>query len=242
MNTLDYWETEWGRLTDTFSIISTPAVKRLSDTVQIDNTYKEYLVGLSPITSLSFQLQLIEEGDPRKNVFTSDVSKKERIDFYYDRSIISKLDFEKNEDWQMQIAAYGATIYIRFNDYEMGKKVFVEIAELSGNHMRTSCVEWDYFLISDGTRTFGELSTSGISNKMCHGKNFHKSPFIKEWNHFHPNNTSESWYPSYSDQDLARALKCPCYLYNHGTVREFYSVLPKSGYISMDKYRELQNL
>jgi RHS repeat-associated protein len=122
------------------------------------------------------------------------------------------------------------TQYLEFSNPLWGKSVFKKIAKLGATREQVS-KEWDYHILG----STGELSSSGIHNRMIH-KNGRYSIF-KEWHHFHPFNNDESYYPSMSDQDKARANPAStCTIYSQGKHFEFGGELPRKGYIDLKKF------
>ncbi|MBQ3944274.1 MAG: hypothetical protein II670_01520 [Alphaproteobacteria bacterium] len=98
----------------------------------------------------------------------------------------------------------GHTDYLIFSDGESGKRVFDKISELAKNEDSRSLVEWDYYMLRNG---YGELSTSHKKDAMVHATDRYKNDNTISWDHYHPNNELNAWYPSYSDQQNARDLQ-----------------------------------
>ena len=118
----------------------------------------------------------------------------------------------------------GKTDYLIFTDGKSGKKVFDMISHLAINDDSRSLVEWDYYLLKDGT---GELSTSHQSDKMVHAEDTYIEKKASSWDHYHPFINSYSWFPSYSDQENARDLQngnygsVPCTIHTCGFSQRF---------------------
>ena len=129
------------------------------------------------------------------------------------------------------------TSYLYCSDKKIGEQIFKKIAELG------SPVEWDYYSVKGGENYTGELSSSGIKDKMVHLTGMYTAENIEFWNHYHPNNNSESFYPSHTDQDFARNLNklhgVRCTMFNAGFSMDFQAYVPSTGYISFEKFREI---
>ena len=116
------------------------------------------------------------------------------------------------------------TDYFSFTDGESGRKVFNTISSLAKDYDTRSPVEWDYYMLNDGS---GDLSTSHLSSLMGHDEIKYNSNNVKSWDHYHPRNSDLSWFPSHSDQDNARSLQngnygnVPCYIHTCGTSYRF---------------------
>ncbi len=146
------------------------------------------------------------------------------IRFWRDKEIISSMAVSKDINVEFNFDIWrvndkeGYTYYLNFSDATIGKNVFDIIANDGYNN--SSTFEWDYY----PTMTSGELSTSGEVDMMVHAVNKHTDNSI-EWHHFHPNNSDKSWFPSFSDQNNARQLGIPCYLYSNGGCWRFDEVV-----------------
>lgn len=98
------------------------------------------------------------------------------------------------------------------------------ISSLAKDYDTRSPVEWDYYMLNDGS---GDLSTSHLSSLMGHDEIKYNSNNVKSWDHYHPRNSDLSWFPSHSDQDNARDLQngkygnVPCYIHTCGTSYRF---------------------
>ena len=126
------------------------------------------------------------------------------------------------------------TQYLEFSNPASGKAVFEKIAELGASRDYDS-KEWDYYNLG----TSGELSSSGRNNLMGHHPERYES--FTEWDHFHPNNGDQSFYPSPTDQDRARAHSDSiCVMYSQGKCMEFGSMVPskEKRYISQSKFAD----
>lgn len=144
--------------------------------------------------------------------------------------IKSQINYEKSGAWDAD--GPGTTDYLEFCDAQLGKSVFDVITEESA--FSRSAKEWDFYYFGG---VGGELSSSGRNDKMIHDPDRYTSENIIEWHHFHPNNTSQSWFPSYSDQENSRSLHVPSYLYNQGNTYRFDQVVRKRNVIPSD-YRK----
>ena len=127
------------------------------------------------------------------------------------------------------------TQYLEFNSQTMGQMVFEKIAMLGADNNEES-KEWDYHWIYNK----GELSSSGAKDFIIHKADRYRD--FSTWNHFHPQNNVDSYYPSESDQDKAR--KHPnsrCVIFSQGKQFEFGGYVPqqKDKYIDPAKYRKL---
>ena len=56
-----------------------------------------------------------------------------------------------------------------------------------------------------------DLSTLHLSNLIGHGCDKYNPGKVTSWDHYHPNNSNKSWYPSISDQRNARYLQNKSY-------------------------------
>ncbi len=127
------------------------------------------------------------------------------------------------------------TDFLQCSNSEIGEMIFKTIAEFD------SPVEWDYYAFKQGG---GELSSSGIKDRMIHSKDRYTTENVKFWDHFHPNITSDSFFPSYEDQDHAKELKgVRCTIYCAGRSMDFGDYVPseKNGYINLSQFRQLWN-
>ena len=128
----------------------------------------------------------------------------------------------------------GCTQYLEFSHTASGVAVFRKIANL-GAERDLASKEWDYYELD----TRGELSSSGLTNKMLHPADRYQ--YFSKMHHFHPFNEDESFYPSHSDQNLARKHpSSKCFLYSQGKSMEFGHLVPtdEGKYINMKKYAE----
>ncbi len=119
-----------------------------------------------------------------------------------------------------------------------GELIFKKIAELG------SPVEWDYYSRKTGNLdlSMGDLSSSGLKDKMIHGLGQYTKRNVNYWDHYHPNNHSESFFPSYSDQRHARELGgVRCTMFNNGRSMDFNNYVPseEGGYINVHEFRML---
>ncbi|KWW26783.1 MAG: RHS repeat-associated core domain-containing protein, partial [bacterium P3] len=144
--------------------------------------------------------------------------------------IKSQINYEKSGTWDAD--GPGTTDYLEFCDAQIGKSVFDVITEESA--FSRSAKEWDYYYFGG---VGGELSSSGRNDKMIHEPDRYASENIIEWHHFHPNNTSQSWFPSYSDQENSCSLHVPSYLHNQGNIYRFDQVVRKRNVTPID-YRK----
>jgi len=118
---------------------------------------------------------------------------------------------------------------------DVGERIFRKIVEIG------SPVEWDYYSMKDG---HGDLSSSGIVNRMVHDKGDYTDKNVLFWNHYHPDEAEDGFYPSHSDQDHARDLKgARCTLFHNGRSMDFDPYVkpkPKS-YFSINYFEPLWN-
>ncbi len=87
-----------------------------------------------------------------------------------------------------------------------------------------------------------ELSSSGIKDKMIHSPGMHTAKNVSFWDHFHPSLNSESFFPSYTDQDHARELKgARCTIFCDGLSLDYQQHVPPlgNGYINVRKFELL---
>ena len=132
----------------------------------------------------------------------------------------------------------GKTEYLQCSNSEIGEQIFKKIASMG------SSVEWDYYSRKSGEGYSGDLSSSGIMDKMIHPLGLYTSENVGFWNHYHPNNNSDSFCPSYSDQDHARKLNgARCTIFYNGRSMDYQDYIPshKNAYISISKFRDLWN-
>lgn len=98
--------------------------------------------------------------------------------------------------------------------------------------------QWNGITIELDNR--GELSSSGLVDKMLHLADRYRS--FKKMHHFHPFNEDESYYPSHSDQDVARRYRSSkCFLYSQGKSMEFGHLVPtdEGKYINMITFAKI---
>ena len=124
------------------------------------------------------------------------------------------------------------TYHLYCTNSEIGESIFKKIAKMG------SPVEWNYFSIKMGhdNISYGDLSSSGIKDKVIHKSGQYSRINVNYWDHYHPNNHCESFYPSHDDQDLARELKgVNCTIYNNGRSMIFGNYVPskKGAYINV---------
>lgn len=126
------------------------------------------------------------------------------------------------------------TTYLQCSESSVGVSIFEKITKLGSD------VEWDFYSAKSGV---GELSTSGRNNKMVHPADLYTLKTVDSWRHYHPKNNSDSFYPSYSDQNHARELGngVKCTIYHDGRSMEFGNYIKPIGYITISKFRELWN-
>ena len=119
------------------------------------------------------------------------------------------------------------TNYLRFSNASIGEDVFHTISALGSEK------EWDYYNMK---HKYGELSSSMMENKMVHLKNRYTFETASKWDHYHPGNISESYYPSHSDQTHARELGIPCFIYSQSKSMRFDNLIPIKGFISVTQF------
>ena len=127
------------------------------------------------------------------------------------------------------------TAFLQCSDSEIGEMIFKTIAGLD------SQVEWDYYSLKNDC---GELSSSGIKDRVIHPKGMYTDNNVEFWDHFHPNIFSDSFFPSYEDQDHAKELKgVRCTIFCAGRSMDFGNYVPskKNGYINLTQFRQLWN-
>ena len=132
------------------------------------------------------------------------------------------------------------TNHLYCTNSEIGESIFKKIAEIG------SPVEWDYYSIKSGNEdlSWGDLSSSGLKDKMIHGLGQYTKRNVNYWNHYHPNNHYDSYYPSHEDQDRARELiGIKCTIFNSGRSMIFGNYVPpeKGAYIDVHKFMQLWN-
>ena len=170
------------------------------------------------------------------------------VQFYKDGKLIDSDEIEKEncsflapEPKKLPYIENGevkeaTTNHLYCTNSETGELIFKKIAKLG------SPVEWDYFSIKSGNEnlSWGDLSSSGLNDKMVHGLGQYNKYNVNYWDHFHPNNNSKSFYPSHEDQDQAREFGgVRCTMFNNGRSMKFNNYVPSKGYINVDKFRML---
>ena len=125
------------------------------------------------------------------------------------------------------------TQYLKISNLIIGEEIFKKVSNLGSD------VEWDYYAMTQGE--YGELSTSSQTDKMVHPFGKYTNNTVSLWGHYHPQNSSDSQYPSYSDQDHARMLGVPCYIHSQSKSMRFDNILPSKGHISIPKFNRLWN-
>lgn len=151
-------------------------------------------------------------------------------------NVPEKPDMFYSKDNKKEVEYY--TYHLYCSNSEIGESIFKKIAEVG------SPVEWDYYSIKMGYDdvSFGDLSSSGESDKMIHMQGQYSKFNVNYWNHYHPNNNSESFFPSYSDQRHARELGgVRCTMFNNGRSMVFNKYVPskEGGYINVHEFRML---
>jgi len=129
-----------------------------------------------------------------------------------------------------------STYYLYCSDVNVGERIFNQIAALG------SQVEWDYYSTAVGKVSSGELSSSGIRDKMIHSQGMYTAENVSFWDHYHPSLNSESFFPSHSDQDHARELKgARCTIFCDGLSLHFQRYVPshENAYINVRKFKSL---
>ena len=90
----------------------------------------------------------------------------------------------------------------------------------------------------------GDLSSSGLKDEVIHGLGQYTKGNVNYWDHYHPNNHSESFFPSYPDQRHARELGgVRCTMFNNGRSMDFNNYVPsiEGKYINVSEFRVLWN-
>ena len=154
-------------------------------------------------------------------------------EFLEDKTITgikSQINYENQDGiWYDEDGVPGTTHYLEFCDARLGREVFEVITQESA--FSSSAKEWDYYYLGG---VGGELSSSGRNNRMFHDTKRYPKGSVIEWHHFHPRNTSESWFPSYSDQEKSRSLHVPSYLHTQGKTYRFDQVVSERNQIPSD--------
>ena len=79
---------------------------------------------------------------------------------------------------------------------------------------------------------------------MIHYSDQYTANTVNYWDHYHPTNNSDSFFPSYSDQDQARSLNgVRCTIFSDGRSMDFNNLVPSNnnGYINVPEFRQLWN-
>jgi len=156
-----------------------------------------------------------------------DQIKKDKCSFRTNKYDISLKDNEK------VAKCHNEHLYV--SDIDIGESIFKKIATLG------SYVEWDYYSMDKG---YGDLSSSGLEDKMIHVENIYTANTVQYWDHYHPATSSDSFYPSYADQDHARDLRgARCTIFSGGLSMDFNNYVPshENGYINISNFRQLWN-
>ena len=133
-----------------------------------------------------------------------------RINYYRNGELIDSYSIEKdkctfrtrsidyeNTDQKIDCRTY----HLYCSNDKIGEQIFNKIASLG------SPVEWDYYSVRVNEEIYGDLSSSGIEDKMVHSRGMYTAKNVLLWDHYHPNNSSDSFYPSHTDQDHVKLLK-----------------------------------
>ena len=147
--------------------------------------------------------------------------------------IESRLEYDADNYWENYEYGSGNTIYLKFEDANLGRRVF-NIIETECSYSN-SAKEWDYYYLESG----GELSSSARENVIGHAPYRYTEYNVREWHHFHPRISDQSWFPSTSDQERSRYLKVPCYLHWEGNNRRFDSFVRGHNLTPPDYCRKL---
>ena len=138
----------------------------------------------------------------------------------------------KNNDEEIECH----TNHLYCSNSEIGEQIFKKIAKLNPP------VEWDYYSMRANETTQGDLSSSGLEDKMVHSPGMYTANNVAFWNHYHPNNTSDSFYPSHSDQDHVKLLTgVRCTIFHDGKSMDFHNYVPTDAnkYISFKTFSEI---
>lgn len=139
---------------------------------------------------------------------------------------LSQLPYQDDDGEQKQ----SNTTFLKCSNSVVGKQIFHAIAEIG------SSVEWDYYSREDGG--YGELSSSGLANKMIHNAGRYYN--WKTWDHYHPDDISDNFYPSYSDQNNARNNHLVSTIHFSGKSMRFDNWLKGNGvYWSLHEFTQL---
>ena len=120
------------------------------------------------------------------------------------------------------------TQYLNISNQIIGEEIFKKVSNLGSD------AEWDYYSMKQGE--YGELSTSSQTDKMVHPSGRHTPKTVSLWRHYHPQNNSDSPYPSYSDQNHSRMLGVPCYIHSQSKSMRFDNILPNQGHITISQF------
>ena len=154
-----------------------------------------------------------------------------RINYYRNGELIDSYSIEKDEctfrtrsiDYENTDQKIDCrTYHLYCSNDKIGEQIFNKIASLG------SPVEWDYYSIRVNEETInGDLSSSGIEDKMVHSPGMYTEKNVLFWDHYHPNNSSDSFYPSHKDQDHVKLLKgARCTIFHGGKSMDFQNYVP----------------
>ena len=168
-----------------------------------------------------------------------------RINYYRNGELIDSYSIEKDEcTFRTRSIDYEntdqnidcRTYHLYCSNSEIGEQIFKKLAKLG------SSVEWDYYSITANETTNGDLSSSGLENKMVHSRGMYTAKNVLLWDHYHPNNSSDSFYPSHTDQDHVKLLKgARCTIFHGGKSMDFQNYVPTGDnkYISFKAFSEI---
>jgi len=169
-----------------------------------------------------------------------------RINYYRNGELIDSYSIEKdkctfrtrsidyeNTDQKIDCRTY----HLYCSNDKIGEQIFNKIASLG------SPVEWVYYSIRVNEETInGDLSSSGIEDKMVHSPGIYTANNVLFWDHYHPNNSSDSFCPSHKDQDHVKLLKgARCTIFHGGKSMDFQNYVPTGDnkYISFKAFSEI---
>lgn len=147
-------------------------------------------------------------------------------------SLIQDLFYYNNTDKEIECRTY----HLYCSNSEIGEQIFKKLAKLG------SSVEWDYYSITANETTNRDLSSSGLEDKMVHSRGMYTAKNVLLWDHYHPNNSSDSFYPSHTDQDHVKLLKgARCTIFHGGKSMDFQNYVPTGDnkYISFKAFSEI---
>lgn len=168
-----------------------------------------------------------------------------RINYYRNGELIDSYSIEKDEcTFRTRSIDYEntdqnidcRTYHLYCSNDKIGEQIFKKLVSLG------SPVEWDYYSVRVNEEIYGDLSSSGLENKMVHSRGMYTAKNVLLWDHYHPNNSSDSFYPSHTDQDHVKLLKgARCTIFHGGKSMDFQNYVPTGDnkYISFKAFLEI---